>query len=73
MTAPSFAGLGTALVTPFTPGGELDEPALRRPIPVKASLAMMGLCEESFLFPLVSASEATRELLRRALRGLGLL
>jgi 4-hydroxy-tetrahydrodipicolinate synthase len=26
----SFAGAGTALVTPFTPGGELDEPALRR-------------------------------------------
>src|SRR5262245_35810934 len=26
----SFAGAGVALVTPFTPAGELDEPALRR-------------------------------------------
>ena len=26
----SFAGAGVALVTPFTPSGELDEPALRR-------------------------------------------
>ena len=26
----SFAGAGTALVTPFTKGGELDEGALRR-------------------------------------------
>ena len=26
----SFAGAGTALVTPFTPSGDLDEPALRR-------------------------------------------
>lgn len=43
------------------------------PIPVKASLALMGLCEESFRLPLVPPSEATRELLRGALRGLGLL
>ena len=28
--ARSFAGAGTAIVTPFTPSGELDEPALRR-------------------------------------------
>ncbi|HET7295390.1 MAG TPA: 4-hydroxy-tetrahydrodipicolinate synthase [Vicinamibacteria bacterium] len=43
------------------------------PIPVKASLALMGLCAESFRLPLVPPSEATRELLRDALRGLGLL
>jgi len=28
--ARSFAGAGTALVTPFTRSGDLDEPALRR-------------------------------------------
>jgi 4-hydroxy-tetrahydrodipicolinate synthase len=43
------------------------------PIPVKASLAMMGLCEESFRLPMVPPSEATREALRAALRELGLL
>ena len=43
------------------------------PIPVKASLALLGLCEESFRLPLVPPSDATRELLRAALRELGLL
>ena len=43
------------------------------PIPVKASLALMGLCEESFRLPLCPPSEATREALRAALRELGLL
>ncbi len=43
------------------------------PIPVKASLALMGLCEESFRLPLVPPSDSTRELLRAALRELGLL
>lgn len=43
------------------------------PIPVKASLALMGLCEESFRLPLCPPSEGTRELLRGALRELGLL
>jgi 4-hydroxy-tetrahydrodipicolinate synthase len=43
------------------------------PIPVKASLAMMGLCEESFRLPLVPPTEPTREALRRALRELDLL
>ncbi len=43
------------------------------PIPVKAALALMGLCEESFRLPLVPPAEATREKLRAALRELGLL
>jgi len=43
------------------------------PIPVKASLALMGLCEESFRLPLVPPTEATREALRQALRELDLL
>lgn len=42
------------------------------PIPVKASLALMGLCEESFRLPLCPPTEATREALRAALRELGL-
>jgi 4-hydroxy-tetrahydrodipicolinate synthase len=43
------------------------------PIPVKASLAMMGLCEESFRLPLVPPTEATRAALRGALHELALL
>jgi len=43
------------------------------PIPVKASLALMGLCEESFRLPLVPPTEPTREALREALRELDLL
>jgi 4-hydroxy-tetrahydrodipicolinate synthase len=43
------------------------------PIPVKASLALLGLCEESFRLPLCPPTEATREALRAALRVLGLL
>jgi len=43
------------------------------PIPVKASLALMGLCEESFRLPMCPPSESTREALRAALRELGLL
>lgn len=43
------------------------------PIPVKASLALMGLCGESFRLPLVPPSSATREALRGALAELGLL
>jgi len=42
------------------------------PIPVKAALALMGLCEESFRLPLVPPTETTREKLRAALRELGL-
>jgi 4-hydroxy-tetrahydrodipicolinate synthase len=43
------------------------------PIPVKASLALLGLCEESFRLPLGPSTEGTREALRAALRELGLL
>jgi 4-hydroxy-tetrahydrodipicolinate synthase len=42
------------------------------PVPVKASLAMMGLCEEVFRSPLAPAASKTRELLREALQELGL-
>lgn len=43
------------------------------PIPVKASLALLGLCEESFRLPLCPPSESTRTALRSALAELGLL
>ena len=43
------------------------------PIPVKASLALMGLCAETFRLPLCPPTDATREALRAALRELGLL
>lgn len=43
------------------------------PVPVKASLALMGLCAESFRLPLCPPTEGTREMLRKELRGLGLL
>jgi 4-hydroxy-tetrahydrodipicolinate synthase len=42
------------------------------PIPVKASLALLGLCEESYRLPLCPPTEPTREALRSALRELGL-
>ena len=43
------------------------------PIPVKASLAFLGLCEESYRLPLCPPTESTREALRSALGELGLL
>lgn len=43
------------------------------PIPVKASLALLGLCEESFRLPLVPPAAATRDALRAALVELALL
>jgi 4-hydroxy-tetrahydrodipicolinate synthase len=43
------------------------------PIPVKASLAMMGLCEEVFRLPLVPPSEDTRTKLRAEMVRLELL
>ena len=43
------------------------------PVPVKASLALLGLCAESFRLPLCPPTEATREALRKELRELGLL
>jgi 4-hydroxy-tetrahydrodipicolinate synthase len=43
------------------------------PIPVKASLALMGLCEETYRLPLVPPAEETRVKMGAALRELGLL
>lgn len=43
------------------------------PIPVKASLALLGLCQESYRLPMCPPSDATRAALREALRELGLL
>lgn len=43
------------------------------PIPVKTSLALMGLCSETFRLPLCPATDATKEALRSALRELELL
>ena len=43
------------------------------PVPVKASLALLGLCEESYRLPLCPPTEATREALRAALREVELL
>lgn len=43
------------------------------PIPVKASLVLLGLCEESFRLPLCPPSDSTRTALRNALDHLGLL
>ena len=43
------------------------------PVPVKASLALMGLCAESFRLPLCPPTEATRDTMRKELRELGLL
>jgi 4-hydroxy-tetrahydrodipicolinate synthase len=43
------------------------------PVPVKASLALLGLCEESYRLPLCPPAESTREALRAALRELELL
>jgi 4-hydroxy-tetrahydrodipicolinate synthase len=43
------------------------------PIPVKASLALMGLCGETFRLPLCPPTDSTREALAAALRELGLL
>jgi 4-hydroxy-tetrahydrodipicolinate synthase len=43
------------------------------PIPVKAALAMMGLCEEVYRLPMVPPSEASRGKIRQTLADLGLL
>jgi 4-hydroxy-tetrahydrodipicolinate synthase len=43
------------------------------PVPVKASLALLGLCAESFRLPLCPPTEATKDALRKELRELGLL
>jgi 4-hydroxy-tetrahydrodipicolinate synthase len=43
------------------------------PVPVKASLALLGLCEEVYRLPLCPPTDSTREALRGALKDLGLL
>jgi 4-hydroxy-tetrahydrodipicolinate synthase len=43
------------------------------PVPVKAALALLGLCAESYRLPLCPPQDSTREALRGALRRLGLL
>ncbi|HEY6546316.1 MAG TPA: 4-hydroxy-tetrahydrodipicolinate synthase [Vicinamibacteria bacterium] len=43
------------------------------PVPVKASLALLGLCEESYRLPLCPPRDSTRDALREALQTLGLL
>jgi 4-hydroxy-tetrahydrodipicolinate synthase len=43
------------------------------PVPVKASMALLGLCEESYRLPMCSPSDGTREALRAALKELELL
>ena len=43
------------------------------PAPVKASMALMGLCAESFRLPLCPPTEATKDTLRKELVALGLL
>jgi 4-hydroxy-tetrahydrodipicolinate synthase len=43
------------------------------PIPVKAAMALMGLCQESYRLPLCPPTDATREALRAALKELELL
>ncbi len=42
------------------------------PIPVKAAMALLGLCEESYRLPMCPPTDATREALRAALRELEL-
>jgi 4-hydroxy-tetrahydrodipicolinate synthase len=43
------------------------------PIPVKAALAMLGLCQEVYRLPMVPPSEASRVRIRQALVDLGML
>jgi 4-hydroxy-tetrahydrodipicolinate synthase len=43
------------------------------PVPVKAAMALMGLCEESYRLPMCPPSDGTREAMRAALKELELL
>jgi 4-hydroxy-tetrahydrodipicolinate synthase len=43
------------------------------PIPVKASMALLDLCDEGYRLPLTPPSDATREALRKELKSLGIL
>jgi 4-hydroxy-tetrahydrodipicolinate synthase len=42
------------------------------PIPVKAAMAAMGLCEEVYRLPMVPPSDASRQTLLAVLKDLGL-
>lgn len=42
------------------------------PIPIKAALAAVGVCDEELRLPLVPMQSATREKLYEAMRGAGL-
>jgi 4-hydroxy-tetrahydrodipicolinate synthase len=42
------------------------------PIPLKAAMAMMGLCEETYRLPLVPMGDANRAQLKKTLLALGL-
>jgi 4-hydroxy-tetrahydrodipicolinate synthase len=43
------------------------------PIPVKAGLSLMGLCGDGMRLPLTTASEATKELMKKVIDDLGIL
>jgi 4-hydroxy-tetrahydrodipicolinate synthase len=43
------------------------------PVPVKAALAMLGLCEEEYRLPLVAMSPKNRDVLKATLKGCGVL
>jgi len=43
------------------------------PVPVKAGLALMGLCEESYRLPLCPPLDSTRDALKKELQALGLM
>jgi 4-hydroxy-tetrahydrodipicolinate synthase len=43
------------------------------PIPIKAAMAMMGLCSEDLRLPLFKAESATRDKLKKAMKEYGLL
>jgi 4-hydroxy-tetrahydrodipicolinate synthase len=43
------------------------------PVPVKAALAMLGLCEEQYRLPLVPMSAKNRDVLKATLKACGVL
>jgi len=43
------------------------------PIPVKAALAMLGLCQEVYRLPMVPPSAGSRDRIRQVLESLGIL
>jgi dihydrodipicolinate synthase/N-acetylneuraminate lyase len=42
-------------------------------VPVKAALAMLGVCEEEFRLPLVPLSAKNREVLKATMKACGIL